>query len=929
MTCCTQSSRGASVVRHATAALLFAGLASPALSQSSAKRGMAGGGYERANAANASWYYHWSNDPNGSADHAPILSGAMHGQYTPMIWGGNLGNLQPKINRILGYKDALGVEYVMGFNEPERPDQANKTVAEALAMWEQMDLQLAQGAGLKLVSPAVSDNLAGRNWLADFMAQASANNYQVDAVAFHWYGNININNPAGTANNFLSRVDDYYNTYGLPVWITEFAGMDWNTQYTSQQMIDFNEAFLDVVIPGLESRSYVERYSWWQFGLPNTPGRDVDSQLFEQVNGVWTPTVLGDTHVQTLLEGDTRNLNGASTGTDTHYFRGGLLTNTNTASPSVIYAIDAIEGDSEIGAAANAQTIVSDGTVRVRSGATLTKVYSGNVVFEDVRFINEGVIEVRQGAELAGALSFAGDGSGDFVVAGNGVLLVSGDVSAMHNGLVIESGGVVNFEPTDAGTMTGGIEVKPGGSLRIGAPGQGGNTFPDTPSGFQNDGTVRVFDSETIRNMTGDGVLFAEEELVLLQSNPGFDGEIGVRDGATLRALNADGLGSAAGKTVVYGDQQTGVLELASNLVTHAEPLELRGRQQSAINEPHVVNVAGNNTWAGPITLEVSGTRWTIRSDAGLLTLSGGIVSSPGTLGRTLKLDGAGDGVFTAPITMNPSADNTLDKSGTGTWSINDVSSGFNAVQVNAGVLAINQTFHAQSVSVNAGGTLGGGGGVIASVSVNAGGTVAPGSDTNADAMTIGQDVAFLAGSVLDTTVNLPFFPGNLYDQLLVTGTLTIEPGATLRVSLGGNYTPALGDRVDLLDWGTLVGGFDQFELPTLGTGLAWDTSSLTIDGSLGVVVALPGDTDGDGDIDDADLGTAFANYTGPVGSAGNKTAAQGDTDADADVDDSDLGTAFAGYTGPLSPTPGANVPEPTTLALLGLGGLTALRRRR
>ena len=89
--------------------------------------------------------------------------------------------------------------------------------------------------------------------------------------------------------------------------------------------------------------------------------------------------------------------------------------------------------------------------------------------------------------------------------------------------------------------------------------------------------------------------------------------------------------------------------------------------------------------------------------------------------------------------------------------------------------------------------------------------------------------------------------------------------------------------------------------------------------------IVIPGDTDGDGDVDDSDLGTVFANYTGPVANGG-KTFADGDTDFDGDVDDSDLGSAFANYTGPLSP---ASVPEPASAAAIALGGLALLRRRR
>ncbi|MFN3167625.1 MAG: choice-of-anchor tandem repeat NxxGxxAF-containing protein [Phycisphaeraceae bacterium] len=90
----------------------------------------------------------------------------------------------------------------------------------------------------------------------------------------------------------------------------------------------------------------------------------------------------------------------------------------------------------------------------------------------------------------------------------------------------------------------------------------------------------------------------------------------------------------------------------------------------------------------------------------------------------------------------------------------------------------------------------------------------------------------------------------------------------------------------------------------------------------------LQGDTDGDGDVDDTDLGTMFSNYTGPVGVLGGKNLSLGDTDGDGDVDDTDLGTAFVNYTGPLGPGLGDSVPEPASVVLLMIGGSLSITRR-
>jgi glucose/arabinose dehydrogenase len=115
--------------------------------------------------------------------------------------------------------------------------------------------------------------------------------------------------------------------------------------------------------------------------------------------------------------------------------------------------------------------------------------------------------------------------------------------------------------------------------------------------------------------------------------------------------------------------------------------------------------------------------------------------------------------------------------------------------------------------------------------------------------------------------------------------------------------------------------GSERVVFDNLRVGTAWFD---VVDSGAG---GLPGDTDGDGDIDDADLGTVFANYTGPLASgAGDKTAADGDTDADGDVDDADLGKLFSGFTGPAAL---ASVPEPTSAAMHALAGWIAARRRR
>jgi hypothetical protein len=203
-------------------------------------KGVANSPKDELAALGATWCYNWGTRPSATDCDDPL--------FVPMVWGKD-----DVAGAIQAIGDA-GYTTVLGFNEPNKSDQANMSVEQALALWPDM----TKDPDLRVSSPAVSDD--GRAWLEDFMDQAQAQGLRVDFIAMHWYGW----NAGSCVPSQLEGAVNWASQWGLPVWITEFGCMG-SSNPDEQTLIDFFES----AIPMLDRHPLVERYAWYPWNTYN------------------------------------------------------------------------------------------------------------------------------------------------------------------------------------------------------------------------------------------------------------------------------------------------------------------------------------------------------------------------------------------------------------------------------------------------------------------------------------------------------------------------------------------------------------------------------------------------------------------------------------------------------------------------------------
>ncbi len=216
-------------------------------------------GVDRALAkSGATWYYTWAPDHSG-------IAGPRGVGFVPMIWGA--ANVTASTLREVTREG----HYLLGFNEPDLSGQANMTVAQALNLWPKL-----MATKMILGSPAVATDAATPGgWLDQFMRGARARHYRVNFIAVHWYGgNFDTSAAVQELQSYLAAI---HARYKLPIWLTEFALINFATAKPTFPTPGQQAAFVTAATAMLQRLAYVQRYAW--FALPATSG-DGSAGLF-------------------------------------------------------------------------------------------------------------------------------------------------------------------------------------------------------------------------------------------------------------------------------------------------------------------------------------------------------------------------------------------------------------------------------------------------------------------------------------------------------------------------------------------------------------------------------------------------------------------------------------------------------------------------
>ncbi|MBD1942561.1 cadherin-like domain-containing protein [Coleofasciculus sp. FACHB-712] len=431
------------------------------------------------------------------------------------------------------------------------------------------------------------------------------------------------------------------------------------------------------------------------------------------------------------------------------------------------------------------------------SGSGLLKNAGGKVIFgEPNNFLNDSYTSNFTGSIDDVELKF--HSGSNFILSKD--LVVNNDLTITEIGAITGSGGTFNIK------VTGDVITN--------------------DANFSNTNSAIQLVSSTDQSISGTGVLV---NLDVAKTG----GDVLLTDDLRLRGgtLSGSGLLKNAGGKVIFGEPNNFLNDsYTSNFTGSIDDVELKFHSGSnfILSKDLVVNNDLTITQVGAIT-----------SSGFSIKVAGDVISS----------DANGFG-GTGAITLVGSATNTFTGLGSGTQgnlAIDKATSTdkallgsnetFSSVVVNEGIFDVNGKTATAGTTINSGGTLGGSGTVIGNVTVNSGGVLAPGSGIG---ILNTRSVNFTNGSLFNVELG-GTSAGNgagFYDQLNVTGTVTIGTSAVLNTSLFGGFTPGGGntfiivnnDGVDAING--KFNGLAQGATVNLGSGINATISYAAGDGN-------------------------------------------------------------------------------------------------
>ncbi|WVQ71795.1 hypothetical protein IAR50_001337 [Cryptococcus sp. DSM 104548] len=211
------------------------------------------------------WYYTWSPFSVGSAD-------SLNVEFVPMYWG--VSQQSDWWAQQSSWPST--VKNALFFNEPNQSGQGDISAADSVQYWMNDYLPLRSSKGTRLGHAATTSAATGLQWVQDFKTACTQDgNSDADCTSdftpIHWYDT--------TAENFQSYVENFHNSVGQNLWVTEYACQNFNggAQCTDQEIWNLHTE----MAAWFDQQDYVERYS--PFGVME------DMQGVQQYNALMNP----------------------------------------------------------------------------------------------------------------------------------------------------------------------------------------------------------------------------------------------------------------------------------------------------------------------------------------------------------------------------------------------------------------------------------------------------------------------------------------------------------------------------------------------------------------------------------------------------------------------------------------------------------------